>query len=409
MKKTTGLLTLLLLLMAFCHDSLAIKVKSGSWITRLELQKEVLLPVRFEISKGKNPDIYIMNGYESIHLIAIQKAHDSLLVLFNTFDSELRIHVSSKTELTGSWYNRAKSPTYHIDFTSVYSSSDPYPVESKQLDVEGKWEVTFDYQNEPEKAIGIFNYPIQSEVINNYLHGTFLTETGDYRYLEGATIGDSLFLSCFDGSHAFLFRAQLKNDTLWGDFHSGNHYKTVWFAVPNESFELRDPDSLTFLVNETPLEFELPSIDGSNYHYPNPQLSGKIVLIQIMGTWCPNCLDESNYLKTVYNRYNTSVEIIAVTFETQKKLEEKIEKVSKYKETLGLQYTFLIGGDACKPCASAIFPQLNDIMSFPTLIFIDKTGQIRKIHTGFSGPGTGLYYESFVQETDQFIEELIRE
>ncbi|MBK9589988.1 MAG: TlpA family protein disulfide reductase [Crocinitomicaceae bacterium] len=128
-----------------------------------------------------------------------------------------------------------------------------------------------------------------------------------------------------------------------------------------------------------------------------------------MGTWCLNCLDESNYLKKIYAQYSDQLEIIAVTFETQKTTEEKIEKVARYKEALDLNYTFLIGGDACKPCASKVFPQLSDIISFPTLIFIDKKGEIRKIHTGFSGPGTGEHYAEFVKETDLFIESLIQE
>lgn len=270
-------------------------------------------------------------------------------------------------------------------------------------------EVTFDYANEAEKAVGIFHYPLVGNINGaNSLYGTFLTETGDYRFLEGATIKDSLYLSCFDGSHAFLFRAQLKNDTLWGDFHSGSHYKTEWFAVKNEAFELRHADSLTYIVNEKPLEFELMKLDGSYYKYPNESLQNKVVLIQIMGTWCPNCLDESNYLKKIHSQYSDQLEIIAVTFETQKTTEEKIEKVARYKEALDLHYTFLIGGDACKPCASQVFPQLSDIISFPTLIFIDKKGEIRKIHTGFSGPGTGDHYTDFVQETDLFIESLFR-
>ena len=80
-----------------------------------------------------------------------------------------------------------------------------------------------------------------------------------------------------------------------------------------------------------------------------------------------------------------------------------------YKNALNLDYTFLIGGDACKPCATNLFPQLSEIISFPTLIFIDKVGEIRKIHTGFSGPGTGVYYDRFVTETNQFIEMLVNE
>jgi thiol-disulfide isomerase/thioredoxin len=128
-----------------------------------------------------------------------------------------------------------------------------------------------------------------------------------------------------------------------------------------------------------------------------------------MGTWCPNCLDESRYLRDQKNKYQDNLEIIAVTFESQETYEEKIEKVKRYKENLDLNYTFVIGGKACKQCAADLFPMLNNVVSFPTLIFIDKTGTIRRIHTGFNGPGTGAYYEKFVEKTNMFIEQLITE
>lgn len=401
----------MVLIVAFAQSALAVKLKPGHWHTEFELRTGINLPVDFFYEKGKTPALVIQNGEEHIRLTQITSKEDSLFILFPTFDSELKIKVHSKTHLTGAWFNRAKSSSYFVSFNSQHGSSSRYPFEPKQLPlIDGKWEVTFDYTKEAEKAVGIFHYPLIGNANgSNSLYGTFLTETGDYRFLEGATIKDSLYLSCFDGSHAFLFRAQIKNDTLWGDFHSGSHYKTEWFAIKNESFELRHPDSLTYIVNEKPLEFELMKLDGSYYHYPNESVQNKVVLVQIMGTWCPNCMDESNYLKKIYAQYSDKLEILAVTFETQKTTEGKVEKVARYKEALGLNYTFLIGGDACKPCASQIFPQLSDIISFPTLIFIDKQGEIRKIHTGFSGPGTGEHYTEFVKETDDFIELLLNE
>lgn len=396
--------------MTFSQGALAINIKPGHWHTEFQLRPGVNLPVDFYYEKGKVPALVIQNGEEHIRLTQITHKEDSVFVQFPTFDSELRIKILSKKHLSGAWFNKAKSSQYNIVFWSQQNLWPRYPIDNKlNKDIEGRWEVTFDYTNEPEKAVGLFQYSRLNEGLYNTLAGTFLTETGDYRFLEGATLNDSVYLSCFDGSHAFLFRAQLRNDTLWGDFHSGSHYKTDWFAVKNELFELRDPDSITYVINEQPLEFDLMKLDGSNYHYPNESVAGKVVLIQIMGTWCPNCLDESNYLKGIYSSYSDQLEILAVTFETQKTTEEKIEKVKKYKEALGLNYTFLIGGDACKPCASKIFPQLSDIVSFPTLMFIDKKGEIRKIHTGFSGPGTGEHYTEFVSETDAFIKMLVEE
>jgi len=409
MKNCIGLL-LFLGALAITNTASAAKVKFGYWYTEFQLAKGVILPASFTLEKtNKSLHLTIINGEEQILLNQIKLVGDSLFILFQTFDAELKIKIHNKTYLTGAWFNRAKKDNYNVPFLSVFEGASRYPISHEQIKVEGKWEVTFDYKTNPEKSVGLFNYQKNSTTSNNALHGTFLTETGDYRYLTGATVGDSLFLSTFDGSHAFLFQAQFKNDTLWGEFFSGKHYKTDWYAVKNESFELTHPDSLTYVVNEEPISFELMKLDKSLYKYPNETLKNKVVLIQIMGTWCPNCLDESNYLRSVNERYPNQLEILAVTFETQKTTDEKIEKVKKYKDALNLNYTFLIGGDACKPCAADLFPQLSEIISFPTLIFIDKTGAIRKIHTGFSGPGTVDYYLNFVAETDAFIEALVKE
>lgn len=387
----------------------ATKIKYGKWKTTFDLHSGVQLPVNFFFEKGKTPKLVIQNGEEHIVLNQFTQKGDSVFIPFSTFDSELKLKIRNKALITGAWFNRSKSDTYNIPLTSVYEGGGRYPFVSEQINMDGRWEVTFNYEKDPTKAIGLFHYQEHTEIMSNVLYGTFLTETGDYRFLEGATLGDSIFLSCFDGSHAFLFQASLNGDTIWGDFYSGNHYKTNWFAVRNESFELGHPDSLTYVVSEDPIGFELPNIDGTTYTYPNKLVEDKVVLIQIMGTWCPNCLDESNYLKTLKDKHSSSLEIIAISFETQKTPEAMVEKVQKYKEVLHLDYTFLIGGQACKPCAGELFPQLSNIISFPTLIFIDKQGKIRKIHTGFNGPGTGEYYTDFTKETDAFIEALINE
>ena len=132
-----------------------------------------------------------------------------------------------------------------------------------------------------------------------------------------------------------------------------------------------------------------------------------MVLIQIFGSWCPNCFDETNYLTNLYDTHSDQLEIISLGFETGKTTEDKIKQLKKYKSYMKVNYKLLIGGDACKSCATDMFPMLNKIISFPTLIIIDKKGEIKKIHTGFSGPSTGHYYKEFVKNTTQYIEGLI--
>ncbi|MFT7308984.1 MAG: hypothetical protein ACI964_001568 [Spirosomataceae bacterium] len=69
----------------------------------------------------------------------------------------------------------------------------------------------------------------------------------------------------------------------------------------------------------------------------------------------------------------------------------------------------MIAGINDKTEAAKSLPMLDHILSFPTLITIDKKGKVREIHTGFSGPGTGAYYDKFVTDYNRLIEKLLNE
>jgi len=379
------------------------KFKSGIWHADLIISENHTIPFNFLVNY-KSKIITVFNADEQIELKTLELNGNNFSVSFPIFNSKIIGKINSKKHLEGFWYNYSKGDDYKIPFVSNYKDDKRFnqPISNSEK-FTGKWEVTFDYDNEKEKAIGLFDYK------NNSIYGTFLTETGDYRFLEGITFNDSLKLSCFDGSHAFLFNAKLLNDTLWGDFYSGTHYHTNWFAVKNENFELRDPEKLTYLKEKKPLEFIARDLEDNDYLFPNNQTKNKVTLVQILGTWCPNCLDETKYLKTLNKKYPNDIEIVGVGFEIGETNQNKINKLKTYQSYLNINYTLLLGGDACKPCAEDVFPMLNGIMSFPTLIIIDKHNNVRKIHTGFSGPSTGKYYDDFVAHTNEFIKKLIQE
>lgn len=413
MKFTIGFL--LLLCAGFAQNSQAksCKLSPGHWHLEFTLNDSTNLPVTLLLEGKKSPNrLTIINADEYFELDNIRVEKDSFFIHFGVFDSEIRGKRISKNHITGAWYNHAKKGNYFIPFWAKNEHLPRFKHSESNIDIIGKWETHFSYQGNEDIALGIFeSNPIGcSESLNpNLIKGTFLTETGDYRFLEGVVSNDSLYLSTFDGSHAFLFKAVLVNDTLWGDFYSGTHYHTNWYAVKNNAFKLSNPDSLTYIVNDKPFEFTLQDLNQKSYQFPNPEINNKVVLVQLMGSWCPNCMDESRYLKRLKNKHGDALQIISVAFETPKSIEGKIERVRQFKETLDLDFTFLIGGDASKKQACEVFPMLNEIISFPTLVFIDKQGKVRNIHTGFSGPGTGIYYDNFVEKTDKFVQQLINE
>jgi thiol-disulfide isomerase/thioredoxin len=387
------------------------KIKNGSWTGNLNLTETVNLPFKFTITKEKENTVYsIHNGDETIRLIPNGFINDSLTLDFPTFNSKLVLKVTKK-KLSGYWQNLNKGMNYTIPCTIAQGYNHRFENQALYVsnthlpsNYNGKWESTFEPSTpDAYKALGIFNQT------NNQISGTFLTETGDYRFLDGNVIADSLFLSCFDGSHAFLFTGKIINNEISGKFYSGKHWQTNWIATHNEQFELTHPDSLTQVINSDPFTVKLKDLNGNDFVFPNETYKNKVTIIQIMGTWCPNCMDETRYFKELYAKYhNQGLEIISVGYEVGESFEEHAAKISTLKTRLDLSYTFLVGGAANKGLASEQFNMLNQIISFPTAIFIGRDGTIQKVHTGFNGPGTGQYYLDYVKETEAFIEELLK-
>ena len=392
---------------SFSQKGKSIKVKKGKWNARLELNNSDVLPFKIKVKKKNR--ISIINAEESIDLDILKVVNDSIHAHFPYFNSEL-VFVSNKKSLSGYFVNYNKGKDYKIPFTAQKSRSSRFSFvnkRAKSINLDGNWEVHFEPNSENTyPALGIFNQADNKNSIN----GTFLTETGDYRFLEGNTTDDSLYLSCFDGSHAFLFKAKLENDSLYGKFFSGSHWQSEWNAKRNENFKLKSPEELTYLKEDQSVKFDLPTLSGDTLSFPNSDYKDKVVIIQIMGTWCPNCLDESIYYKELHDRYHSrGLEIISVCYEAGKSFDEYVTNVTRLKNKLDLDFTFLIGGNASKGLAAIHFNMLNDILSFPTSIYIGRDGEVKRVHTGFNGPGTGEYYLDYKQNTNALIESLLKD
>lgn len=129
-----------------------------------------------------------------------------------------------------------------------------------------------------------------------------------------------------------------------------------------------------------------------------------------MGSWCPNCLDESRYLSALYKQYQAKgLEVVAICFEKSEDFDKSKAQVSRMATRTGITYQVLLSGKSGKNAATLALPWLSEVAAFPTTIFLNRAHQAVKVHTGFSGPATGEVYTTFTQQTEQFIEQLIRE
>lgn len=381
-----------------------VQLNNGRWKIIFDTQG-YKIPIGAILNNNK---LTIVNAEEHIEM-DIEIKNDSFYVAIPNFNSHFEGIITSNKNISG-LYIKDQTNDYVIPFTATNTQSNRFESISENFkSIQSKYEVSIerDGGKRISKAIGLFS---QS---GKRVFGSFATETGDYRYLEGIIDGDKLNLSTFDGSHLFLFTADIQGDSLInGVYISGKSGNYKWLAVANKDFELRNPEQLTFVKNgaDPNVNFKLISTSGDSISLADGRFKDKVKIVQIMGTWCPNCLDETRYFNSLYAKYNNlGLEIVSVAFENGTETTAILDKLNKYKTENNIKYTLLYGGKAGNKYALEVFPYLNKVMSFPTAIYLDKNNAIRKIYTGFYGPGTGKYYEDYTIATERFIEELLAE
>ncbi|MEO6904178.1 MAG: TlpA disulfide reductase family protein, partial [Bacteroidia bacterium] len=380
----------------------------GIWRGVLQLNDSTELPFNFEIIKtAQSFRMEIINVNERIIADELTFKADSLFIKMPIFDSEFRLKIMD-TALTGNWINYARQNDNTIAFKAIYNEPKRFiTTNNSTLKTKERWKVIFEPNTKNEySSVGEFNFN------NGKATGTFTTETGDYRYLEGVLDKGKFMVSCFDGAHAFLFTAYKRIDSLInGQFYSGKHSYEKWVAVQNDTFELRDPEKLTYLKDsKSTLNFSFKNLEGTTVSLTDKRFKNKVVIVQLMGSWCPNCMDETKFLAKFYDQYQPKgLEIVGLAFERTSDFNKSVANVTRLKNRFNAHYEFLITGKTDANQASEALPILNKVMAFPTTIIIDKKGRVRKIYTGFYGPATGNKYDQYVEQTTLFIEKLLKE
>ncbi|MFD2098428.1 peroxiredoxin family protein [Flagellimonas iocasae] len=408
MRRICVLLLTVTLLVASCKNEEERKLALGDWVGKMEVLDSRLLPFNFTLSLNEDGK-YIMemrNAEEVIIVDEITINGDSLNIRMPIFEGHFT-GTFTENEMKGNFIEEGKERS--VPFSAVHGDNTRFEVkEDATVNISGIWETYFNVNTQNEyPAKGIF---MQN---GNNVKGTFRTKTGDYRYLDGVVSGDSMKLSAFDGSHVYLFLAQVTDSTLDGTFYSGRHAVQEFLGARNEAFELPDADSLTYLrPGYDKFDFSFPDATGEMVSLSDPQFKDKAVLVQIMGTWCTNCLDETRfYVDFLEKNPHLNVELVALAFEYAKTKEKAFEGITRLKERTGADYPILLAqyGTSNKQKANEKLPMLNHILSYPTTIYIDKNGEVKKIHTGFNGPATGEKYEQFKEQFAETIQELTTE
>ncbi len=361
------------------------------------------IPCRIELKSDVQWEI--VNGVERIP-IEIKWGKDSTfkssLPLFNTYFEGKK----EKGILTGEWIDPTRTGDYRIPFQIIGNKIREFDTKV-HIPVHLKYKIVFEDDTVP----AIIDMAVVRE--EYVVYGTVLTETGDYRYLQGEPFESNRFyLSAFDGTHLFYLAAQLVDNKIEGVFISGKHYMAKFKGEADANFELREADELTWMKNpKEVLKLKLNSDVKTERSFGEKDWKGKVTLVQIMGTWCSNCTDESRFVKSSYEKYHAQgLEVVPVSFERGTDKQVAFTRINSQAKQMALPYPVYLGSGADSPqkAAALVFSQLNHVMSFPTLILIGKDGKVNKVWTGFYGPGTGVHYKEHTAEIEDAVLRLLR-
>ncbi|TWR28535.1 TlpA family protein disulfide reductase [Mucilaginibacter achroorhodeus] len=386
------------------------KIQTGVWRGVLKTASANEIPFNFDVTTtGNSQQLYIINSTERFKVTDLKTKGDSVLIKMPLFDSEFKL-VRKGKQLVGQYIKHLGEKDVPMDFVATPGQKWRFFDNPARADrnVSGRWSAIIGEGDGRDTTVGEFKQTGQK------VTGTFLTTTGDYRFLEGTVNGDSLYLSCFDGGHAFLFKANITdNNTITsGQFYSGLTGKTAWTAVRNENAKLPDAYSLTALKpGYKKIDFTFKDLSGKPVSLSDARFKNKVVILQIMGSWCPNCMDETAYMVNYYKKYHSrGVEVVGLAYERTKDFAKSQKAVTQIKNRFNVQYPLLITGyTSNKEETAKSLPALTKVVGFPTTIIIDKKGNVRKIHTGFNGPGTGKHYTEFIAEFEKLTDDLLAE
>lgn len=373
------------------------------WFSSLQLQgKTIDFVLEQKPTKTNPPQYRLINGKEVIDLNTNTLLGDSVLCPISIFDAALKFPVSPKGSLSGFYLkNDSKIPNYRVPFKAVaftaeHSQQRPKPAFT--FNWNGRWLVEF-MENGLLADTGVAELTMRGDSV----YGSILSETGDYRYLNGRAAGNKMYLQTFDGAHTYRF-----------DFEEDGSGDFVYSLLGSQGFRWRKLDG-NLLTNgftkskgreKQKFSFRAKDSKGQPVDENLPLLKGKALVVQVLGSWCPNCLDESRFLAEAYGQKPANVEFVGLAFERKNDLAYAYSRIEVIKNRLEVPYPMYWGGMSNKDSAGKALPAITAVLSFPTTVFVKADGTVLAVHTGFSGPATGAHYLKWKEEFAELMKKL---
>lgn len=384
------------------QETSKLHVKPGLWNASLMTPGG---PLNFDLQLEQDEQQWkatVMNPLEPVVVPEVSVDGRNIKLAFPHYDSVITAQLEGH-RLVGRWEKiRGSGQAAEMEF--IATPGEQVKVPSADFEqYRGRWSVEFSKSD--DAAIGEFQVTDAGVP-----WGTFLTTTGDYRFLAVQSLtSDEAQLSCFDGAHAFLFRMTLNGrKQLAGDFWSGASWHESWTGNRDPSANLPDAFQQTQVLKGIDLaSLKFPDLNGEPTSLLSEQFAGKCRMIQIFGSWCPNCHDAALYLKELKDRYGQQISIVGLAFEHTGDFERDVQQVQRYIKRHQTPYPVLLAGTSDKADATKQLRLVDQVKSYPTTIFLNAAGEVQAVYTGFSGPATGEAYQQLRRKFERTIEGIL--
>jgi thiol-disulfide isomerase/thioredoxin len=407
------LLIFAITILAFASCNKVSEMKQGPWLGVIQIDPsdrsmDLSFNMNYSLTKEALPQFEITNADEKIVINEITKIGDTLFMKLPIFTSEIKA-LFRNDSLVGNYFPKGIAAGNSYKFYALSGIVDRFPkyTDKAAYDVSGRWKV-IENPGTSDSTIMVGEFKQSGDNVT----GTFLNTGGDYRYLQGKVSANKFYLSTVDGAHTFILTAELtdQNTIENGRFMGSPKWVSKWRAVRNEKIELPTSDQLVKVKKGfSTFDFAGMDMNGQKITSKDNKFNGKVLVVLAGGSWCPNCLDEARVFCKLYDKYkDQGFEVVSLNFE-DKTFEPSKKKMERFIQQTAAKYTFLYVAPRGGAKRDSVLYPIEGQMAFPTGMFIDRKGIIRKVETGFSGPGTGVHYTQFVDETTKLIESLLSE
>jgi thiol-disulfide isomerase/thioredoxin len=277
----------------------------------------------------------------------------------------------------------------------------------------GDWIFTWPEESGAEKSTRA-----SFEQSGSSVTGTIQPVSGDTGLLHGEVTGlpdgkAHVHLSRFDGIHVMAIDGDLLADGSLKGQQGGIKSLDNFTAVRATDTKTADPNALSETLTTVkdpaePFRFSAVDASGKTLNQDSPEFKGKALIIDIFGTWCPNCHDEAPVLEKLYRKYHDQgLEIVGLAYEYVDDTQRDFKQIAIYREKYGITFPLLLAGTTDQGQIAKTLPQLVNFGAFPTSIYVDRSGKVRAILAGFTGPSTGEKFQQVQQRMDELTRQII--